>query len=48
MALDTSDEADAVLSVAKEMMDGESSTISIVTVIKPLTGFYVDMYSMLT
>jgi universal stress protein A len=47
VAVDTTGEADEVLSAAKEMMADESTKISIVNVIKPLTGFYVDIYSVL-
>lgn len=47
VALDTTDEADEVLSAAKEMMADETTTISIVHVIKPMTGFYIDLYSVL-
>ena len=47
VALDTTDEADEILSAAKEMMADETTTISIVNVIKPITGFYIDLYSTL-
>ena len=47
VAVDTSDEADAVMAAAKEMTGDETAGISLVTVIKPLTGFYVDMYATL-
>ncbi len=47
VAIDTTDEADEVLSAAKEIMDDDKSTISIVSVIKPLANFYADLYSVL-
>ena len=47
VAVDTTDEADHILDAAKEVLNGANGTISIVSVIKPLTGFYVDMYSVL-
>lgn len=47
VAVDTSDEADEVMTAAKEMMSDETVGITLVTAIKPLTGFYVDMYASL-
>lgn len=47
VAVDTSDESDHVMKAAKELMAEEGASISIVTVIQPLAGFYIDMYSML-
>lgn len=48
VAVDIGDESDEIISVAKERMGGEEgASISIVTVIQPLAGFYVDMFSML-
>ncbi len=47
VAIDTTDEADEVLSAAKELMDDDKSTIFIVSVIKPLANFYADLYSIL-
>lgn len=47
VAVDTTDEADDILEAAKDVLNEESGTISIVCVLKPLTGFYVDMYSAL-
>ena len=47
VAVDTSDEADEILSAAKELMVDENAKISIITVIKPLAGFYIDLYSVL-
>ena len=47
VAVDTTDEADDILTAAKDVLNDENGAISIVCVIKPLTGFYVDMYSVL-
>ena len=47
VAVDTSDEADEILSAAKELMVDENAKISIITVIKPLASFYIDLYSVL-
>ena len=47
VAVDTSDESEHIMSAAKGLMAEEGASISIVTVIQPLAGFYVDMYSML-
>ena len=47
VAVDTSEESDEIINTAKGLMAGEGASISIVTVIQPLAGFYVDMYSML-
>jgi universal stress protein A len=47
VALDISDEAGEVLDSAKKMMADERSKISIVNVIRPMTGFYVDVYAVL-
>ena len=44
VAVDTTDEADQVLSAAKEMMVSKTTTISIIHVMKPITDFYVDLY----
>lgn len=47
VAVDTSDESEHIMNVAKGLMEQEGALISIVTVIQPLAGFYVDLYSML-
>ena len=47
VAVDTSDESERIMNAAKGLMAEEGASISIVTVIQPLAGFYVDMYSML-
>jgi universal stress protein A len=47
VAVDTTDEADQVLSAAKEMMVSNTTTISIIHVMKPITDFYLDLYSSL-
>lgn len=44
VAVDTTDEADQVLSAAKEMMVSKTTTISIIHVMKPITVFYADLY----
>jgi universal stress protein A len=47
VAVDTSEESDEIIDTAKGLLAGEGASISIVSVIQPLAGFYVDMYSML-
>jgi universal stress protein A len=47
VAVDTSDESGLIITAAKDLMAQEGASISIVTVIVPLAGFYIDMYSML-
>ncbi|MEH6570331.1 MAG: universal stress protein [Halioglobus sp.] len=47
VAVDTSDESEHILKAAKELMAEEGASIAVVTIIQPLAGFYVDMYSML-
>ena len=39
VAVDTTDEADDILTAAKDVLNDENGAISIVCVIKPLTGF---------
>ena len=46
-AVDTTDEADEVLKAAREVADDKKSTISVVTVLMPLAGFYINLYSIL-
>lgn len=47
VALDTSEEAGEVLDAAKKLVRGSDVRITIVNVIKPLTGFYVDLFSVM-
>lgn len=47
VALDTSEEAGEVLDAAKRLMRGEDVQLTIVSVIRPLTGFYVDLYAVI-
>ncbi len=47
VALDTRDEAAEVLESVQKVMSQEGSSVSIFHVIRPLTGFYVDMASVL-
>ncbi|WP_165787202.1 universal stress protein [Pseudohalioglobus lutimaris] len=47
VALDISDEAGEVLDSARRLMSDEGAQLSIVNVIKPITGFYVDIFSVL-
>ncbi len=46
-AVDTTDEAGEVLKAAREMADDKKSTISVVTVLRPMADFYVDLFSIL-
>lgn len=46
-AVDTTDEAEEVLKAAREMADDKKSTISVVTVLRPMADFYVSLYSIL-
>jgi universal stress protein A len=47
VAVDTTDEAEEVLKAAREIADDTESTISVVTVLRPMADFYVDLYSIL-
>lgn len=47
VAVDTSDESEHIMNTAKRLMGSEGASMTIVTVIQPLTGFYVDLYSTL-
>ena len=47
VAVDATGEADEILSAAKEMVVDETTKISIVNVIEPMAGFYVDLFSAL-
>lgn len=48
VALDTSEEADEVLDAAKKLVRAETGVqFTIVHVIKPLTGFYVDLFAVM-
>ena len=46
-AVDTTDEAGEVLKAAREMADDKKSTISVVTVLRPMADFYVNLFSIL-
>ena len=46
-AVDTTDEAEDVLEVAREIAEERGAKISAVTVIRPIADFYVNLYSML-
>jgi universal stress protein A len=47
VAVDTSDEAEQVLSAAADLLDGTDTAISMISVIKPLANFYADLFTML-
>lgn len=47
VAVDTTDEAEEVLKAAREIANDQESTISVVTVMRPMTDFYVNLYSIL-
>tara|TARA_R110001592_G_scaffold357416_1_gene660559 strand:+ start:120317 stop:120805 length:489 start_codon:yes stop_codon:yes gene_type:complete len=47
VAVDTSEESDHIVKAAKALMLDDGASISIITVIQPLYGLYVDMYSAL-
>ena len=47
VAVDMTDEAEEVVKAARELADEKDSTISVVTVIRPMADFYVNLYSIL-
>ena len=47
VAVDTTDEAEEVVKAARELADVKDSTISVVTVIRPMADFYVNLFSIL-
>ena len=47
VAVDTTDEAEEVLQAAREIANDDKSEISVVTVIRPMTDFYVNLFSIL-
>ena len=47
VAVDTTDEAEDVVKAARGLVDEKDSTISVVTVIRPLADFYVNLFSVL-
>ena len=47
VAVDTTDEAEDVLEVAREIAEERGAKISAVTVIRPMADFYVNLYSTL-
>ena len=47
VAVDTTDEAEDVLEVAREIAEEQGAKISAVTVIRPVASFYIDLYSTL-
>lgn len=47
VAVDTTDEAEDVVKAALEIAGKRNSAISIITVIRPMTDFYVNLYSTL-
>ena len=47
VAVDTTDEAEDVIKAARQIADEKNSAISIITVIRPMTDFYVNLYSTL-
>jgi universal stress protein A len=47
VAVDTTDEAEDVIKVAREIVEEKNATISAVTVLRPIADFYVNLYSTL-
>jgi universal stress protein A len=47
VAVDMTDEAEDVVKAARELAQDKGSTISAVTVIRPMADFYVNLYSTL-
>lgn len=47
VAVDTTDEAEDVIKAARGIADENNSAMSIITVIRPMTDFYVNLYSTL-
>lgn len=47
VAVDATDEAEDVISAAREIAVDKNSTISAVTVLRPMADFYVNLYSTL-
>ena len=47
VAVDTTEEAEDVLKVARELAGDKSAKISAVTVIRPMAEFYINLYSTL-
>ncbi len=47
VAVDTTDEAEDVIRAAREISVDKNSTISVVTVIRPMADFYINLYSTL-
>ena len=47
VAVDTTDEAEDVIKVAREIAEDKNATISAVTVIRPMADFYINLYSTL-
>ena len=47
VAVDTTDEADEVIRAALELADEKASTLSVVTVIPPMAGFYANLFSIM-
>jgi universal stress protein A len=47
IAVDTTDEAGDVIKVAREIAADKNATFSVVTVIRPMADFYINLYSTL-
>ena len=47
VAVDTTDEAEDVFEVAREIAKEQGAKISAVTVVRPMASFYIDLYSTL-
>ena len=45
VAVDTTDEAEDIIKVAREISEEKSSAISAFTVIRPMADFYANLYS---
>jgi len=47
VAVDTTDEAEDVIKVAREIAEDKDARISAVTVLRPMADFYINLYSTL-
>lgn len=46
IAVDTTDDAEEVIEAAREFAEGRDSTITVVTVVRPLADYYAHSYSL--
>jgi len=45
VAVDNTDEAEEIIKVARELADRNKSTISVITVVRPLADYFITSYS---